>query len=322
MKKVFIFINIILLAFILVSCRDNNDNINDGKGEDEVDKLVVKFNTLGGSEIDDILFEGAIKVDAPAFPKKEGYIFEGWFLDEEYKLPFEFERLVLRDSVTLYAKWRKELTDYNKTFKVLSIGNSFSTDAHGYLWSIAESYGVDPENIIIANMFIGGGPLFNHRHYLETDTPAYTYQKYTSPKLVEINDYYLKDAIIDEEWDVITFQEVSSFSGLYEHIGDTISVLATWAKENALNKDVKIGWHMTWAYQQNATHEGFANYDNDQMKMFEMIVEATHKKVFSNNLINFVIPSGVAIQNARTSYFGDKLTLDGFHLSRPLGRFI
>ena len=37
--------------------------------------------------------------------------------------------------------------------------------------------------------------------------------------------------------------------------------------------------------------------------------------------IDFVIPSGTAIQNARTSSLGDTLTRDGYHLS-VIGRYI
>ena len=35
-----------------------------------------------------------------------------------------------------------------------------------------------------------------------------------------------------------------------------------------------------------------------------------------------LFPVGTAVQNARTSYLGDTLTRDGFHLSIPYGRYI
>ena len=47
-----------------------------------------------------------------------------------------------------------------KTIHVLSIGNSFSQDAHRYLHDFARSEGVDIETV---NLFIGGCSL--ERHY-------------------------------------------------------------------------------------------------------------------------------------------------------------
>lgn len=39
------------------------------------------------------------------------------------------------------------------------------------------------------------------------------------------------------------------------------------------------------------------------------------------NKIKIVIPSGTAIQNARTSFFGDHLNRDGYHLDVKVGRY-
>ena len=44
--------------------------------------------------------------------------------------------------------------------------------------------------------------------------------------------------------------------------------------------------------------------------------------VLTNEAYEGVIPSGTAVQNARTSYVGDTLTRDKTHLSIPLGRYI
>jgi hypothetical protein len=44
-------------------------------------------------------------------------------------------------------------------------------------------------------------------------------------------------------------------------------------------------------------------------------------KIVPRNEFSAIIPSGTAIQNARTSYFGDTLTKDTYHLNN-LGRAI
>jgi len=80
-------------------------------------------------------------------------------------------------------------------------------------------------------------------------------------------------------------------------------------------------WHQTWAYAANSTHPGFANYDHDQLKMYQAIMEAS-AEVRRLVPINLLVPCGTAIQNARTSAVGDSLTRDGYHLDLHIGRFI
>ena len=79
---------------------------------------------------------------------------------------------------------------------------------------------------------------------------------------------------------------------------------------------------MTWAYQQDSTKKEFANYNKDQMTMYNAIIDATESTILTNSSIAGVIPGGTAVQNARTSYVGDTLTRDGYHLSRPQGRYV
>ena len=78
-------------------------------------------------------------------------------------------------------------------------------------------------------------------------------------------------------------------------------------RANSLNPDAKILWHMTWAYQSGSTHSGFANYGKSQKTMYEAITGAVKSDIIPNGRINGFIPSGTAIQNLRTSYFGDTL---------------
>ena len=89
--------------------------------------------------------------------------------------------------------------------------------------------------------------------------------------------------------------------------------------QNVENEDTKYLLHQTWAYSENSTHSGFVNYDNNQIKMYESIVDAYDQ---ASDLISAydVVPSGTAIQNARTSYIGDNFNRDGYHLNE-LGKY-
>ncbi|MBR0327562.1 MAG: DUF4886 domain-containing protein, partial [Clostridia bacterium] len=75
-------------------------------------------------------------------------------------------------------------------------------------------------------------------------------------------------------------------------------------------------------YQQNTTHSDFPKYGSDQMKMYNAILNAVASKIKTNDNFVYIVPNGTAIQNARTSYIGDHITRDGYHLSYDFGRYI
>jgi hypothetical protein len=79
--------------------------------------------------------------------------------------------------------------------------------------------------------------------------------------------------------------------------------------------------HQTWAYAQNSTHDGFNNYSRDQLTMYAAITDATHRVKENVPDISFIIPSGTAVQNGRTSAVGDNFCRDGYHLDLQIGRY-
>lgn len=326
MKKVSLIVLLIFIGFGLLACKAEEkpkpiDPMPPITEEPETG-YVVNFESNGGSEIPKVELEEMGKINAPLFPTKDDHLFNGWYIDEGLTTIFDFSNDYITGPTKLYAKWTLSNENYMKSFKVLSIGNSFSEDAHRYLWQIAESYGIPKENILIANMYIGGAELEKHVANLRNEAAIYTYQEYKGPNQTGLNNYKLSEAIVKENWDVVTFQQASHDSGIADKYGSHINTLVSWVKEKATNKNVKIGWHMTWAYQQDANHSGFLNYERNQNKMYEMILDTLEQKVYSTHNMNFIIPSGTAIQNARTSYLNDNLTRDGYHLTDPMGRFI
>jgi hypothetical protein len=89
---------------------------------------------------------------------------------------------------------------------------------------------------------------------------------------------------------------------------------------------VKFGWQVTWAYAGQNVHPGFldgyANYNYSQSTMYQDIMDTAQQVVLPSKLFDFYVPTGTAIQNARSSYVGDRLNRDGIHLTKGLGRYI
>ena len=206
-----------------------------------------------------------------------------------------------------------------KSLKILALGNSFSTDAMEYLYDIAKSAGF--ETVVLGNMYIGSCTLDMHWQHASDNDKAYTYLKNTTGKWVSNANTDLETALKDEEWDFITFQQSSKNSGILSSY-DSLKKLISIVKSKVTNPDAKMIWHMTWAYQHDCKQSAFSNYNHDQMTMYEMTVEAVQRRVLNFQSVDGVIPNGTSIQNARTSFVGDRLTRDGYHLDYTLGRYI
>ncbi len=215
--------------------------------------------------------------------------------------------------------------------KVLMIGNSFADDTINYAYEIARNSGIPAENILIADIYIGGCTIDRHWQNAQSNAAAYRFgleregwfdgSTYTN--------WTMEQAIKYADWDFITFQQGSASSGVQksfanlQNLMDYVYDIATDEVSNPnANPDVKFVWHMTWAYAQDTTNSGFSAYNYDQMTMYKFIQSCIQLNVTNKDFVA-IIPNGTAIQNARTSFLGDNLTRDQYdHLSLDAGRYI
>ncbi len=197
--------------------------------------------------------------------------------------------------------------------KILAIGNSFSVDAMTYLYDIAKAEGI--QDIVLGNLYIGGCRLETHYSNAKTNTNAYEYYKNTNGSWMKTDNVAMLDGILDEAWDVITMQQASGSSGIEDTYTPYLEALVDYVKNNMTNKDCRFAWHMTWAYQQNSTHEEFCKYRNNQQTMYEAITSTVSGSDIIKSRFSLLIPSGTAIQNVRGGFYGDTLTRDGYHLN-------
>lgn len=220
------------------------------------------------------------------------------------------------------GSFKKQDADQSKredVVRVLAIGNSFSADAlENYLYDLADASG---KKIIIGNLAIAGGSLANHITNLQHNSAPYIFTRIDSngKKTVTFNNA-IEPIVKSESWDYISLQQVSHHSGMYETFVEDLPALYQYIKANASNPRVKLILHQTWAYARNSGHTGFANYQNNQQLMYESIVN-TYKKARKLISADDIIPAGTAIQNARTSFIGDRFTRDGFHLEETYARY-
>ena len=202
--------------------------------------------------------------------------------------------------------------------RVLSLGNSFSQDAHAYLAKMAQDKSFRME---FANLYIGGCSLQKHwelakrgfNDYLLEENGVSTGRYVSFAEMLELHP-----------WEAITLQQSSPNSGKPQSYFPYLEQLGEMARE--ARPYSQLYFHQTWAYEIDSAHHGFAHYNHDRDEMHRRICDCSD--MASMLLDAPVIPVGTIIHNLRTTVpdfdyrtTGRSLCRDGFHLSLDYGRF-
>ncbi|MDE7106595.1 MAG: InlB B-repeat-containing protein, partial [Anaeroplasmataceae bacterium] len=112
-----------------------------------------------------------------AEPTKEGYIFEGWYIDENYSALWDIDSVIEQD-ITLYAKWHKPPQHFNVTFQYVG-GGIFTI-----LTAVEDEFLSRPEDATISGYRLDGW-------YVDEEcTTLFDFEK----------EYITKDTILYGKW--------------------------------------------------------------------------------------------------------------------------
>lgn len=206
-----------------------------------------------------------------------------------------------------------------KTLKVLCIGNSFARNATKVLYQIAQAHGV--EEIVLGILYIGGCSVETHWQNTQSGASVYQYYKNTIGlwEMTESTNFLY--GLQDEDWDVITITQGQGLYGVPKSYDGCLEELIGYVNANKTNPEAQIAFHMTWAFPKDSTIERFTYYANDQDVMFKCIVDTARDRILPTEGVDFLLPSGSVIQNARTA-MGDVFSAgDRFHLA-ALGEYV
>lgn len=78
---------------------------NPGIGPEQY--FTVEFDSQGGSIVNSIKVISTGTISEPSAPVKEGFVFEGWYTDQNCTEIFDFNTKIMRN-LTLYAKWSED----------------------------------------------------------------------------------------------------------------------------------------------------------------------------------------------------------------------
>lgn len=202
--------------------------------------------------------------------------------------------------------------------RILSIGNSFSQDAHKWLHPLAAA---GNDNIDTYNLYIGGCTLEKHSECIENDLNEYEKQGNGGEVIGKSS---VLQALKDGKYDAVTLQQASGFSGRPQSYIPYLTETADYVRK--YQPDAKLYFHQTWSYEIDSDHPHFIFYNNDQKEMYRRICDSA--QMASRIIGAEIIPVGDAIQSLRENakefdYTGGGLSLcrDGYHLSLLYGRF-
>ena len=176
--------------------------------------FTVKFNTNCDETIEDIVVNKLDKVSKPSEPKKDGYTFLGWFVEDEKWI---FSGCVVTENMTLEAKWQAN------TYKI-------TYDANGGVVASPS------QSILFDNEFILQSPTKDGYRF-----GGWFYED----ALVESGVYkYTKDITITAKWDPLYTIVLNSNGGTsLENIAVTGSRTINSLPTPTRDADRFLGWY-------------------------------------------------------------------------------
>lgn len=322
------FLTIFLISPLIFSCSSNNTNsIVESENPEEIvfDHLEfqdakTRFQLDEAFSVNNEMKVYAHYSDGSKYLiDKDSYLLDSSAFNNSYEGTYDITVSVPQLNVSgSYKVTVKPLTKFN----VLWIGNSHGDDSVRWSHEVAKDLGLD---FMVANLYIGGCTLEMHYENLLNGNKAYEFRTYSNGVWQTTKNVSIQEAISFKgiKWDFAVIHQQGSNSG----ISSSFSILDPYLTllEESLADYTKIVYMATWAYSQYYCEEGDlmdVNFDGSQEKMYKEQQQTYKNIIAKEERIYKIIPTGTAIQNARSSFMGDGLNRDLSHLTYDFGRYI
>ena len=205
------------------------------------------------------------------------------------------------------------------TLRILLIGNSFAQDAVDHF--LKNLLDCDKRSYVIGRLHYPSCSFAMHLDYATSDASVYNFLYYdSSGKSESFANCTMSQAIAAADWNLISYQQASEFSGQYDTYKAHLPSLIDEMDKHFGEGHNKI-FHQTWAFDSYYDGTKFKPYEYDQLKMYDAIADASNKAMQDFGF-NLLVPNGTAVQNMRTVSGYENMTKDGCHLSEYLGWYL
>lgn len=203
---------------------------------------------------------------------------------------------------------------------ILALGNSFACDAYSYVPYVLQQ-SMPFEDVYFGILYHGAGSLMNHYNtHMVNKEPYDTYYNFNATgnwHTMGGSVASVDSILLSRDWDIVLLQQLSDQSRNYWYYQPYFNNLVDSIKSKV--PGVHIGWLINPSYA-----DGFI-VGSDTYSSDSMFVDVAYcaQRLLNETELDFVIPAGTAIQNARHTEldalgkFGH-LTFDGRHLQDGL----
>lgn len=185
-----------------------------------------------------------------------------------------------------------------KRLRFLAIGNSYSQDALAYVPFILDGMGEDID-LTIGILMQSSSTVSDHWSNFQNNTAAYTFNYITpgASAWSRSTSKTMKWALETYEWDVIMFHNyataATNWSSHQPYINKLINGIYT-----LIDYPVKFAWMLP--QEMPAKSNGGANWSDAEILSRYESAATNSERVINETLCDIIIPTGTAIQNART----------------------
>jgi len=194
--------------------------------------------------------------------------------------------------------------------KILAVSNSFGVDATRYLYGIARAV---KEEVRVVTLYIGGCSLYRHYRNMLSEEKAYEYYINGIRSGLRVS---LKEALLLDEWDIVTLQQCSSMSGVYESYFPYLPELSAYAKK--LAPAAKQYMHMTWSYPDSSRAFANTRYESreDMISRIRQVYKCAAEHIGADGMIP-CLDAMCKLYDEK----GDLAYRDDIHASLGIGRY-
>ncbi len=207
----------------------------------------------------------------------------------------------------------KPNADTDGVLKILGIGNSYTMDC---MWMLGKVYATENpgKNIQLGIAYISGGTLENHVDNIEGNSQVYTYYQLdgATDTWKSTENVTLGQIISANNWDMVSLQQGSSQSHTSSTYNEDIQTIQNYVV-TTMDYKPTFFWNMTWAWPTGTLRP--THTPDAQMNMFYSIANAVKNKILPDKSFAFVMPVGVAVQNANTVLDDTDLYCDNTHIN-------
>ena len=202
---------------------------------------------------------------------------------------------------------------------ILSIGNSYSRDCLSHVPYLLKNISTNVE-VCIGLLYYGGCSLQQHYDFITNASAVYEYCQFnpeTSKWSSIVTGKDIGYALRQKNWDIILLQQKSSDSIDYTTCQPYLNDIISWLCD-MLGYNFRTGWIETHAYATGYSGLSSLGISSDEMALKSA---ETAKSVLDKTVVDFILPYGIAIQNARHTVldsYANHLTYEGTHLNEGI----